>query len=79
MRFISRALPSIERILQLLKLFIYPCEPVYMFVSSWFSAFTVQVPTEEFFAKDMGLALEMTPNYEDFSCQVPVIVVGYFR
>lgn len=20
--------------------------------------------------KDMGLALEMTPNYEDFSCQV---------
>ncbi|CAN0019015.1 unnamed protein product [Ectocarpus sp. 8 AP-2014] len=27
------------------------------------------VPTEEFFAKDMGLALEMTPNYEDFSCQ----------
>lgn len=30
----------------------------------------MQVPTEEFFAKDMGLALEMTPNYEDFSCQV---------
>ncbi|CAM9627123.1 unnamed protein product [Ectocarpus sp. 4 AP-2014] len=28
-----------------------------------------RVPTEEFFAKDMGLALEMTPNYEDFSCQ----------
>ncbi|CAM9979219.1 unnamed protein product [Scytosiphon promiscuus] len=27
------------------------------------------VPTEEFFAKDMGLALEMTPNYDDFSCQ----------
>ncbi|CAM9355419.1 unnamed protein product [Pylaiella littoralis] len=25
--------------------------------------------TQEFFAKDMGLALEMTPNYEDFSCQ----------
>eukprot|EP00903_Cladosiphon_okamuranus_P013019 g12147.t1 len=30
---------------------------------------TCKVPTEEFFAKDMGLALEMTPNYEDFSCQ----------
>lgn len=30
----------------------------------------LQVPTEEFFMKDMGLALEMTPNYEDFSCQV---------
>ncbi|CAM9660697.1 unnamed protein product [Ectocarpus fasciculatus] len=30
---------------------------------------TCKVPTEEFFAKDMGLALEMTPNYDDFSCQ----------
>jgi hypothetical protein len=28
-----------------------------------------QVPTQEFFAQDMGLALEMKPNYEDFSCQ----------
>lgn len=24
---------------------------------------------QEFFAKDMGLALTMTPNYEDLSCQ----------
>ncbi|CAM9285812.1 unnamed protein product [Choristocarpus tenellus] len=30
---------------------------------------TCKVPTEEFFMKDMGLPLEMTPNYEDFSCQ----------
>lgn len=30
----------------------------------------MKVPTEEFFMKDMGLPLEMTPNYEDFSCQV---------
>ncbi|CAN0196751.1 unnamed protein product [Ascophyllum nodosum] len=30
---------------------------------------TCKVPTEDFFMKDMGLALEMTPNYEDFSCQ----------
>lgn len=28
-----------------------------------------QVPTQEFFARDMGLPLEMKPNYEDFSCQ----------
>ncbi len=26
-------------------------------------------PPQEFFAKDMGLALTMTPNYDDFSCQ----------
>jgi len=26
-----------------------------------------KVPTQEFFARDMGLALEMTPNYDDFS------------
>ncbi len=24
---------------------------------------------QEFFEKDMGLPLEMTPNYDDFSCQ----------
>ena len=30
---------------------------------------TCKVPTQEFFAKDMGLPLEMTPNYDDFSCQ----------
>lgn len=24
---------------------------------------------QEFFEKDMGLPLTMTPNYEDFSCQ----------
>lgn len=24
---------------------------------------------QEFFAKDMGLPLTMTPNYDDFSCQ----------
>jgi hypothetical protein len=29
----------------------------------------LQVPTQEFFARDMGLPLEMKPNYEDFSCQ----------
>ncbi len=28
-----------------------------------------KVPTQEFFDKDMGLPLTMTPNYEDFSCQ----------
>ncbi|EIE22959.1 hypothetical protein COCSUDRAFT_15824 [Coccomyxa subellipsoidea C-169] len=28
-----------------------------------------KIPTQEFFAKDMGLPLTMTPNYEDFSCQ----------
>ena len=28
-----------------------------------------KVPTQEFFAKNMGLQLTMTPNYEDFSCQ----------
>ena len=28
-----------------------------------------KVPTQEFFEKDMGLPLTMTPNYEDFSCQ----------
>lgn len=28
-----------------------------------------KVPTQEFFAKDMGLPLTMTPDYEDFSCQ----------
>lgn len=28
-----------------------------------------KVPTQEFFQKDMGLALTMTPNYDDFSCQ----------
>ncbi len=26
-------------------------------------------PPQEFFAKDMGLPLTMTPNYDDFSCQ----------
>eukprot|EP00887_Chlorella_sp_A99_P004934 scaffold4.g4934.t1 len=26
-------------------------------------------PSQEFFARDMGLQLEMKPNYEDFSCQ----------
>jgi hypothetical protein len=24
---------------------------------------------QDFFAKDMGLPLTMTPNYDDFSCQ----------
>lgn len=28
-----------------------------------------KLPTQEFFAKEMGLDLRMTPNYEDFSCQ----------
>eukprot|EP00884_Botryococcus_braunii_P023672 jgi/Botrbrau1/998/Bobra.114_1s0036.1 len=28
-----------------------------------------KLPTQEFFAKDMGLPLTMTPNYDDFSCQ----------
>lgn len=28
-----------------------------------------KVPTQEFFANEMGLPLTMTPNYEDFSCQ----------
>lgn len=28
-----------------------------------------KVPTQQFFATDMGLSLSMTPNYEDFSCQ----------
>ncbi|GBF91530.1 hypothetical protein Rsub_04270 [Raphidocelis subcapitata] len=28
-----------------------------------------KVPTQEFFEKDMGLPLTMTPNYDDFSCQ----------
>ncbi|MEW5303291.1 MAG: hypothetical protein WDW36_005997 [Sanguina aurantia] len=28
-----------------------------------------KLPTQEFFAKDMGLPLEMVPNYEDYSCQ----------
>ena len=28
-----------------------------------------KVPTQEFFEKDMGMALEMEPNYDDFSCQ----------
>ena len=28
-----------------------------------------KVPTQAFFAEDMGLPLEMVPNYEDFSCQ----------
>ncbi|CAM9994255.1 unnamed protein product [Discosporangium mesarthrocarpum] len=30
---------------------------------------TCKIPTEEFFMKDMGLPLEMKPDYEDFSCQ----------
>ena len=60
----------------------HPCEKVLLLrrfeghlvncVRGFACAFVVQVPTEEFFAKDMGLALEMTPNYEDFSCQVRV-------
>lgn len=29
----------------------------------------LQVPTQEFFQRHMGLPLEMKPNYEDFSCQ----------
>jgi hypothetical protein len=28
-----------------------------------------KVPTQEFFARDMGLPLTMEPNYDDFSCQ----------
>ena len=28
-----------------------------------------KVPTQEFFARDMGLPLTMTPNYETFECQ----------
>lgn len=28
-----------------------------------------KIPTQEFFAKDMGLPLEMVPNYDDYSCQ----------
>lgn len=28
-----------------------------------------KIPTQEFFEKDMGLPLEMVPNYEDYSCQ----------
>ena len=28
-----------------------------------------KVPTQEFFEKDMGLALTMEPNYETFECQ----------
>lgn len=28
-----------------------------------------KVPTQEFFEKDMGLPLTMTPNYETFECQ----------
>lgn len=28
-----------------------------------------KAPTQAFFARDMGLPLTMTPNYEDFSCQ----------
>lgn len=28
-----------------------------------------KIPTQEFFEKDMGIDLRMTPNYEDFSCQ----------
>lgn len=28
-----------------------------------------KAPTQEFFAKDMGLPLTMTPNYETFECQ----------
>mmetsp|Transcript_3521 Transcript_3521/g.4953 ORF Transcript_3521/g.4953 Transcript_3521/m.4953 type:complete len:289 (+) Transcript_3521:101-967(+) len=30
---------------------------------------TCKVPTQTFFAQDMGLPLTMEPNYEDFSCQ----------
>ncbi len=26
-------------------------------------------PKQTFFARDMGLPLTMTPNYDDFSCQ----------
>ena len=28
-----------------------------------------KIPTQNFFSRDMNLPLEMTPNYEDFSCQ----------
>jgi len=28
-----------------------------------------KVPTQRFFKEDMGIDLEMTPNYDDFSCQ----------
>lgn len=28
-----------------------------------------KIPTQTFFARDMGLPLTMTPNYDDFSCQ----------
>lgn len=31
---------------------------------------------QEFFARDMGLSLEMKPNYEDFSCQFRRAVIG---
>ncbi|EFJ43024.1 hypothetical protein VOLCADRAFT_106966 [Volvox carteri f. nagariensis] len=34
-----------------------------------------KIPTQTFFAKDMGLPLTMTPNYDDFSCQPTAAVV----
>lgn len=28
-----------------------------------------KVPTQEFFERDMGMAVTLEPNYDDFSCQ----------
>jgi Beta-carotene isomerase D27-like, C-terminal len=28
-----------------------------------------KVPTQEFFAQDMGMAVTLEPKYDDFSCQ----------
>jgi Beta-carotene isomerase D27-like, C-terminal len=30
----------------------------------------VQVPTQEFFARDFGMPLYMEPNFEDLSCKM---------
>jgi hypothetical protein len=32
--------------------------------------FHVQVPTQEFFTRDMGMPLYMEPNFEDLSCKM---------
>ena len=29
-----------------------------------------KLPTQEFFTKDFGIPLTMTPNFEDFSCDM---------
>jgi hypothetical protein len=43
--------------------------PLFVKPIEWCPPLTDGLDTQEFFEKDMGLPLTMTPNYDDFSCQ----------